>query len=120
MFFCTKCEPKVKLALKFFTDIQQRQQATDNKLKQLEEKLSKSISNINTSIVSLTETTNSLQSSTKSVKQSSAMEQEASETTKVASTTGRASIRDSSQQDRKFNVVIYGIDECNKGTPRHE
>jgi len=89
-------------------------------LKQLEEKLSKSISDINTNIVSLTETTNSLQSSTKSVKQSFAMEQETSETTKVASTTGKASIQDSSQQDHKFNVIIYGIDECNKGTPRHE
>ena len=47
MFFYTKCEPKVKLALKFFIDIQQKQQALDNKLKQLEEKFSKSISDIN-------------------------------------------------------------------------
>ena len=23
-------------------------------------------------------------------------------------------------RDRKFNVVIYGIDECEKGAPRHE
>ena len=37
MFFCTKCtcEPKVKLVLKFFTDIQQNQQALDDKLKKL-------------------------------------------------------------------------------------
>ena len=47
MFFCTKCEPKVKLALKFFVDIQQKQHALDNKLKQLEEKFSKSITDIN-------------------------------------------------------------------------
>ena len=32
MFFCTNCEPKVKLALKFFVDIQQKQQALDDKL----------------------------------------------------------------------------------------
>ena len=38
MFFCTKCEPKVKLALKFFADIQRKQQAMDDKLRQLEEK----------------------------------------------------------------------------------
>jgi len=50
MCFCTKCEPKVKLALKFFTDIQQKQQAIDDKLKQLEEKFSKSISDINTQL----------------------------------------------------------------------
>ena len=45
MFFCMRCtcEPKVKLALKFFTDIQQKQQAIDDKLKQLEERSSKSI-----------------------------------------------------------------------------
>ena len=42
-----KFEPKVKLALKFFADIQQKQQALDDKLKQLEEKFSKSISDIN-------------------------------------------------------------------------
>ena len=27
---------------------------------------------------------------------------------------------DMAQQDRNFNVVIYGIKECNKGTPRNE
>ena len=47
MLFCTKCEPKVNLALKFFADIQQNQQALDDKLKQLEEKFSKSVSDIN-------------------------------------------------------------------------
>jgi len=67
-----------------------------------------------------TETINSLQSSTKSVKQSSTTEQEASNTTKVASTTRKARIQDSFQQDCKFNVIIYGIDECNKGTPRQK
>ena len=38
--FCMKCEPKVKLALKFFADIQQKQEALDDKLKK--EKFSKS------------------------------------------------------------------------------
>ena len=32
MFFCMNCESKVKLALKFFVDIQQKQQALDDKL----------------------------------------------------------------------------------------
>ena len=50
MFFCTKCEPKVKLTLKLFADIQQKQQAMDEKLRQLEEKFSKSISDINTQL----------------------------------------------------------------------
>ena len=48
MFFCTKCEPKVKLALKFFTDIQRTQQVLNEKLKQLKEKFSKSASDIAT------------------------------------------------------------------------
>jgi len=47
MFFCTKCEPRVKLALKFFADIQQKQQDIDDKLKQLEERLSKSVNDMN-------------------------------------------------------------------------
>ena len=47
MFFCMKCEPKVKLALKFFAEIQPKQQALDDKLKQMEETFSKSISDIN-------------------------------------------------------------------------
>jgi len=83
-------------------------------------KLKNILRDLNASIVSLTETINSLQSSTKSVKQSSTTEQEASDTTKVVSTSRKASIQDSFLQDHKFNVVIYGIDECNKGTPRHE
>jgi len=82
--------------------------------------LSNIIRGLNASIVSLTEIINSLQSSTKYVNQFSAMEQEPSDTTKVASTTRKASIQDNSQQDCKFNVVIYGTDECNKGTSRHE
>jgi len=48
------------------------------------------------------------------------MEQKASDTTKVASTTRKTRIQDSSQQDYKFNVIIYDIDECNKGTQGHE
>ena len=43
MFFCTKCEPKVKLALKFFDDIQQKQKLLDDKLQQLDEKSSPSL-----------------------------------------------------------------------------
>ena len=45
--FCTKRKPKVKLALKFFADIQQKQQALDDKLKQLEKKFSISVNDIN-------------------------------------------------------------------------
>ena len=27
---------------------------------------------------------------------------------------------DKTQNDRKFNIVVYGIDECSKGTPKNE
>ena len=47
MFFCTNCEPKVKLALKFFVDIQQKQQALydklEKKLESVETALTKAI-----------------------------------------------------------------------------
>ena len=46
----------MKLALKFFTDIQQKQQDIDNNLKRLEEKFSKSINDINTQLHQQTNT----------------------------------------------------------------
>ena len=36
------------------------------------------------------------------------------------STSFNNKVPDKSQEDRKFNVVIYGVKECTKGTPRHE
>ena len=38
----------------------------------------------------------------------------------VPTTTVVNKAEDVTQRDRKFSVVIYGIKECNKGTPRNE
>ena len=38
----------------------------------------------------------------------------------MTNVTKKTNIHESPQQDRKFNVVVYGIEECTKGTPRHE
>ena len=74
------------------------------------------IKHLNASVISLTETVTSLQSRVTS--HPSAPEQSGNAETIVTAT--NKSNRDNLQQDRKFNVVVYGIDECPKGTPRHE
>ena len=49
-------------------------------------------------------------------------EPDTSNTTQLVATTKKSSKLggDKTEEDRKFNVVIYGINECNKGTPRNE
>ena len=41
MFFCTVCKPKVTLALKFFTDIQDKQDEMEKRLTEIEDNLKK-------------------------------------------------------------------------------
>ena len=69
--------------------------------------------------VSLTETITLLQSSV--IKQSSTPGQAANTTADITGTK-KTTFQDSPQQNRKFNIVVYGIDEWPKGTgtPRHE
>jgi len=76
------------------------------------------IQNLNTSIVSLTETITSLQSCV--TKQCPTSDQPVNDETNVNGSTQKTALQDTPQQDRKFNVVIYGIQECSKGTPKHE
>ena len=80
-------------------------------------KLANTIKDLNSVIVSLTDTITLLQSSV--TKQPSTPDQVSNATADIT-VTKKATFQDNSQQDRKFNVVIYGIDECPKGTPRHE
>ena len=109
MFFCTKCEPKLKLALKFFIDIQQKQQALDNKLKQLEEKFSKSISDIN---VQLGQQTN--------VNTESSMELEGNGSisankipvlSDITNTVTSILAEEKEKEKRKFNLVVHKVPE---------
>ena len=80
-------------------------------------KLANTIKDLNSVIISLTETITLLQSS--DTKQSSTPDQASNATADITGTK-KTIFQDNSQQDHKFNVVIYGIDECPKGTPRHE
>ena len=50
MFFCSGCWPRVTIALKIFNDIQHKQKALDDKVKQLEEKLNSTFSSLSTDL----------------------------------------------------------------------
>jgi len=76
-------------------------------------KLSNVIQDLNTAIVSLTKTIQLLQSSVS--KQSTTTDQPSNTTADIAST--KKTFQEKPQQDQKFNVVIFSIDECPKGTP---
>ena len=76
-------------------------------------RLANIIEGLNSSIITLTETIQS------HVTKSSAPAQLANAETN-ATATNKTNTHENLQQDRKFNVVLYGIDECPKGTPRHE
>ena len=73
-------------------------------------RLANIIEGLNSSIITLTETIRS------HVTKSSAPAQLANAKTN-ATATNKTNTHENLQQDRKFNVVFYGIDECPKGTP---
>ena len=109
MFFCTKCEPKVKLALKFFDDIQQKQKLLDDRLQQLDEKFTKSINDINTRI-----------DKSASLPVENAMEQAARSSpsnTKlpvsydITSTLTSILAEEKEKEKRKLNLIIHKIPE---------
>ena len=58
MFFCSVCRPKVRLALKFFNDIEEKQKLISESVKQLEEELKA----LNTKISQLSNQSNTLDS----------------------------------------------------------
>jgi len=78
-------------------------------------KLSNVINELNSSITCLTETIKALQPS---VTSHSSTNTDTNSTTQPEPSHNK--VPDHAQEDRKFNVVVYGIKECDKGTPRHE
>ena len=78
-------------------------------------KLSDIITELHSAVTSLTTTIKSLQSSV--TNQSSSIN---NSTLQQETLPNKADKVEQAQSDRKFNVVIYGIKECNKGTPRNE
>lgn len=95
MFFCKSCCPQVTLSLEFFNKIQDKQTELDERLQQLESKLTPKADNTNQDNIIQNSSTDSAPTPT-------------------------VNAHHNSQHDRKFNIVIYGIDECDKGAPRNE
>jgi len=95
MFFCKLCRPKVSLSLKFFNEIQDKQSELNKRLQELETKLASKDSNSNIS-------------------------EENNASTADLTQTVSSNTNQNLQHDRKFNIVMYGIEECDKGTPRNE
>ena len=80
-------------------------------------KLSNIINELNSSVTCLTETIKALQSSVTSHSSST----DTDSTTQPGPSDNKGNkVADHAQGDRKFNVVVYGVKECDKGTPRHE
>ena len=87
--------PKLVLTLRFINEIEDKQKVIEDKLQNLEDEL-KHMSSIDSP-------------------QSSNSEQATASTPQNT----QSPSYDKAQHDHKFNVVIYCIKECSKGTPRH-
>jgi len=98
MCFCSLCEPKVKLAVKFFDDIEEKYRTLESRLQQLEQRISKSIE----SDVAPSNSSSSGNSTSRSI----SSEQTTSSATKPANF------------DRQCNVVVYGTKESASNTDR--
>jgi len=79
-------------------------------------KLSDIINELHSAVTSLTTTIKSLRSSITNKPPSNIN----NSTVQQESLTNKVHKVEQVQSDRKFNVVIYGIKECGKGTPRQE
>ena len=102
MCFCSCCEPKVKLALKFFDDIEEKYKSLENKLHQLEDKFSKSLS---------------VQTSENNTGPNNI---QPNQTKTYASVAGSVPTSEQTTAEKKFNVIVYGIAESPSSTTRSE
>ena len=111
MFFCSVCRPNVTLALKFFNEIQEKQKLLDDKVKQLEEKLNP-ITSVQESRALGPDTT------------SAAMDTNLSspiDTVTIQNVPALPKLRPkppSIISDKRFNVVLYGLEESPANTYR--
>ena len=125
MFFCSVCRPKVRLALKFFNDIEEKQKLISESVKQLEEELKA----LNTKISQLSNQSDTLDTSSivaveaesrlSAPKPSSSINMlhsnQAQPTTKK-----KPPVLSSISVDKKFNIVMFGIKESPLKTPKTE
>ena len=109
MFFCCVCRPKVLLALKFFNELQTKQNSLDGKVKELEERL-----NLLTSLYA-----NS--GSTKIADNTLPVHTDISKTCQNATRRRSAPPKPPPVvSERRFNVVLYGTEESSTDTIRSD
>ena len=111
MFFCSGCQPKVAIALKFFNDIEQKQKTLDDKVKQLEDKLNSVTSTFS---IDLSSTAVTAQPS----EQTSNNHNKTQHTTACGhiATPQAPPVLPPSVSDRRYNIVVYGIEESPANT----
>ena len=115
MFFCSICRPKVRLALKFFNEIEENQKSVGERVKQLE----KELKSLNTKISQL-----SSQTMASTLEASFTVSQNDKPTTVQAESRPVQGLLPPkpppSITDRKYNVVFYGLNESPADTPRSD
>ena len=133
MFFCSLCRPKVRLALKFFNDIEEKQKLISERIKQLEEELKA----LNTKISQLSNQSNTLDTSfnvSQNDKPTATVETESRlsalksspsinmlHSNQVQPTTKKKPpVLSSISVDKKLNIVMFGIKESPPKTPKTE
>ena len=90
MFFCSSCRPKVTMALKFFKEVQEKQDSLDKRIQELEEKLTNKTIDVPQSALPVS----------------------------LPPTSSPPVSNPSLSLDKKFNVVVYGIPESPPNTDR--
>ena len=110
-FFCSLCRPKVALALKFFNEIEQKQKSLDEKVKQLEEK----VNTLTNTTVTNTETILSRPPEASSDIVTSGITSKT-----IPNNPTPPPLPPPLVSDKRFNVVLYGINETSKATSRSE
>ena len=106
MFFCSVCRPKVKLALKFFNEIEEKQKSMGERVKQLEEELKSLVIKIS----QLSNQSNTLNVSSMVSQNAPAVAVE-SQSKPSAPKTFSSVTRGILPGEHKFNLVIHGIAE---------
>ena len=115
MFFCSSCQPKVTMALKFFHDVQDKQNSLETRIHKLENELEK-LTQAKLSITPSPTGTN--QSQIPETMQTDATTQNQPAHSKTTDKTSPFNVERSPVADRKCNIVVYNIGESAAGTTR--
>ena len=124
MFFCTTCRPKVTGALKFFNEMQDKQNALEAKIAKIEDNLRKQTSfvkrleNVEAKVTSGTERSNQVLKPSQPI---APTKNAAANPAATYKNNNQLSIpKPASSLDKKFNVVVYGLKESPANTSKHD